>query len=522
MDGYVTIGTKLDTKELEKELKSAEADLRRYDSEARRLTNQQAKLEIDLEPYKKAKQEIQAETNKLLRETVDIPRKETLAGGHFYSLSGIQTAENKIIGEEQSALEKLDGEYKTLLNRQRTLNELTKQNVENRQKAVEKAKELSSELSSRKTTDTMKQGFSSINSSLDGIKNKMQGIVHTAIKWGLAVFGIRSTYMFIRRSISTISQYDTQLASNIEYIKWALAMTLKPVVEYIVKLAYKLLGLLRAIIKVLFHYDIFANASAEAFKKAKQSTSGIDNNLGKSVKKAKELNKQLASFDEMNILGDNTKEAGDTGTTGGVSGSDFVMPFEIPDISANIDWEKIWNNIKDGVDWLISKLKFAIKDFFDYIGNKWIEKGEELGGVLGEWSKLIGNWLKNVGEFIGTAIDGIARIFGGLGEIIKGIFSGDIERVLKGLVDVILGLFESMVASAGLILNGLVAVLKAPFVATIEIVKETVADIKNRFKSLKDWFGKLEISVKWSKLKSGLSDTVKAIKDKLKDLGTKV
>ena len=44
-----------------------------------------------------------------------------------------------------------------------------------------------------------------------------------------------------------------------------------------------------------------------------------------------------------------------------------------------------------------------------------------------------------------------------------------------------------MVASAGLILNGLVAVLKAPFVATIEIVKETVADIKNRFKSLKDW-----------------------------------
>ena len=46
-DGYVTIGTKLDTKDFEKELKRAEAELKKYDAEAKRLTEQKLKIEAE-------------------------------------------------------------------------------------------------------------------------------------------------------------------------------------------------------------------------------------------------------------------------------------------------------------------------------------------------------------------------------------------------------------------------------------------------------------------------------------------
>ena len=41
-------------------------------------------------------------------------------------------------------------------------------------------------------------------------------IVKQALRWGLAIFGIRSAYNFLRSSISTISQYNEQVATDIE------------------------------------------------------------------------------------------------------------------------------------------------------------------------------------------------------------------------------------------------------------------------------------------------------------------
>ena len=44
MDGWVVIGTKLDTKQLEKHLKSSERQLRQYEKEAEKLTDKKAKV----------------------------------------------------------------------------------------------------------------------------------------------------------------------------------------------------------------------------------------------------------------------------------------------------------------------------------------------------------------------------------------------------------------------------------------------------------------------------------------------
>ena len=65
MDGWVIVGTKLDSKQLEKDLKNAERRLQQYEREAERLTKSKAKAEIDLQPYEEQKRLIKESTDLL-------------------------------------------------------------------------------------------------------------------------------------------------------------------------------------------------------------------------------------------------------------------------------------------------------------------------------------------------------------------------------------------------------------------------------------------------------------------------
>ena len=67
MDGWVIVGTKLDAKQLEKDLKNAERQLSQYEKEAEKLTETKAKVEVDLTEYEKQKKLIQDATDEALK-----------------------------------------------------------------------------------------------------------------------------------------------------------------------------------------------------------------------------------------------------------------------------------------------------------------------------------------------------------------------------------------------------------------------------------------------------------------------
>ena len=75
------------------------------------------------------------------------------------------------------------------------------------------------------------QGFSNILSSIKGISNSMQDVVGKVVRWGLAVFGIRTAYNLVRSAMATIASQDQQLSADIEYMKNVLAYMLEPVVR---------------------------------------------------------------------------------------------------------------------------------------------------------------------------------------------------------------------------------------------------------------------------------------------------
>jgi len=104
-----------------------------------------------------------------------------------------------------------------------------------------------------------KLDYGSPTKQLEKHDKSLSKIINKVGKWALAVFGVRSMYNFVRQAASTIGQYDKRIGADIEYIRYALAFTLKPVVEWLIKAAYTILQYVGAIIYRLTGYNIFKN-----------------------------------------------------------------------------------------------------------------------------------------------------------------------------------------------------------------------------------------------------------------------
>lgn len=174
-----------------------------------------------------------------------------------------------------------------------------------------------------------------VNRLVDGFKNfgnSIQNSISKVTRLALGIFGIRSAYMALRRASSDLANYDEQYATNLEYIRYALTQAIAPVLRYIVNLAATLLGYINAIMQGWFGINLFARGSAENFNKMKAGAGGIS-------KAVKEIKKQLAGFDEINMLTDQS----DTGTSAGAGG--VGMP--------NFDLSKLQGEPPEWLKWII-------------------------------------------------------------------------------------------------------------------------------------------------------------------------
>ena len=202
------------------------------------------------------------------------------------------------------------------------------------QKLEAQYEKLSQRLSTLKQqqADLNRTDLSGVQKNIDKIGNSVSKTITKVGKWALAVFGVRSAYMFVRQAASTLSQYNEQIATDLEYMQFALASMLQPVIEGLIQLAYKLLTYVNYIAKAWFGVDWFANASAKA--------------MNKSAKSAEKMKKSLAGFDEMNVISDNsTKE----NSSGGIPSMDLSAPEDI-EIPSWIQW------IADNKDLIIGAL----------------------------------------------------------------------------------------------------------------------------------------------------------------------
>ena len=236
--------------------------------------------------------------------------------------------------------------------------------------AVKEAKRLTGEDIHIKGITDIPQNTQKAQKSMQDLGKSVNRVIKKIGKWALALFGIQSIYGAIRNAMNVISGNDKQLKADIDYMKNVIAYTLEPVVRQIVEWAKTLMQYIAYIVHQWTGKDIFGDA---------------DKKLKKANKEAKKLEKTLASFDEINIIGQ--KGAND----------DVEASFSLGDVK-QID-------VPDWVKW--------IADHKDLI----IGLGSAVGLFFG--TAKVASILGNIGKIFGLA--GPASAVGGSG--LMGLFT---------------------------------------------------------------------------------------------------
>lgn len=275
-----------------------------------------------------------------------------------------------------------------------TKNKLTTREIDHYTAQAEKLRNKLIDLR-KKQEDLNNTSFNEIQQNMSGIGTSTEDLIKKITKWSLAIFGIRSAYQFVRQSASTLSQYNEQMATDIEYIRFALASTLKPVIEWMIKAVFTLLAYVNYLAKAWFNIDLFANASAKNFNKMNKS--------------AKELKNTMAGFDEMNVLSDTSK---DTTKTPSV------------DLSAT--------KIED----------IPIPEWLVWIKDNWKLIVAALGAILG--ALLLFNLVSGKDKGLGAVGTSFTGFFNSLGKAAEAIaILGGLALVIESISDLITAFAES-------------------------------------------------------------------------------
>lgn len=253
----------------------------------------------------------------------------------------------------------------------------------------------------------------------------LSGVLKKVAKWSLALIGIRSVYSGIRSVIGLVSQYNDQINTDFDYMRFAISKAFEPLAQWIVQALYKVLQLVNQISIEFFKLNLFENASVKNYK-----------NMSKYAKDtAKSNSKSLTSMDEITNL--NLDKGG---TSGGIS--DDILPSG-PDLS----------KVDETSQKYVEKMKKTSKTIFDFWEKDW---ETWFNNADGNWGSFFKGLLLTVEGFYKT-FKGVFEIIGGVIDIFVGIFTGDTEKMQKGwdkmvngLKDIIVGVIEIIV---GLVLT---------------------------------------------------------------------
>ena len=132
--------------------------------------------------------------------------------------------------------------------------------------------------------DTKKTGI-----TLENISKKMSKIVKQGVKWGLAIFSVRTAYTIANRAAQSYLNINEELSNRMQSIWTGLGSFLEPILTSVSNILLKGVAILNHFVKALTGVDYVARANAKS--------------LNAQVKAQKSLNKEMAVFDEMSKVG---------------------------------------------------------------------------------------------------------------------------------------------------------------------------------------------------------------------------
>ena len=344
VDGTVIVEARITDDKFKGDIDKLTKELYKYEKEAEKLANQKARLDINTQQAENNLEKINGQISLLdskIKNMQENNLPQNLVGNLDYE---------KLLMQRDELVRKSDLEVAKLSeldDKQAQLNTKTAENLRIRQM-------ISNEIS--KSSSGLRDMGSATEKTSNGTSKTLKSMTH----WGLAIFGIRSAYMGIRQVMNGVFAQNEGLSKQMDAIKSSLAGAFTPIVEKIVNLIRTLMAYINYLWKGLFGKDLFKSTSKS---------------LASGAKSAKEINKQLAGFDEANVLSSNSSSGG--GASGG--GNTDLKLADVP-IPGWLKW------IRDFIEKhpTISKIIFGIAAFTLFGGWK------IAGGIFATISKLLG------------------------------------------------------------------------------------------------------------------------------------
>lgn len=535
-DGYLKIKTKLDNSGIDKDVSELENKINKVEVQKAQNSTEQEALQQEVNKYEELRNK--ADNYKQKIKELSIQKQEMISKNPQLTVSGSTELDNM-----NTKIEMMSSKY------EKAAKELDKQ-APKIDKTITKIERLKAKQDENNIKITQFRNkieaikADKVKSQFDGIGNSISKQIKSVGKMVLAVFGLRTAFNAVRSAMSTLSQYNPQMAANIDYIKYALANTLLPLIQKLISFAATLLSYVNAITSAWFGINLFSNSSAKNFQKMQSGASST-------AKSAKEIQKSLQGFDEMNVL----QDSADTSSSGG---SGAVAPsFDLSDMNGEVPaWVKwiaengnIVLKIIEGIAAAIVAMKIAkfaeglglvegklslikkigivgviygtielVKELIGYFSNldtslenngtSWVSFGnivKAIGIIIGSIGAIIGsvplaiagaitfivglvvrNWnsikefLQNGIDWLTGQIDWIRENFGLIGEAIYNIFISMLQTVLN-VIDVVFKTIKNVFDNILMIFKN---IFNGDFKAVLENLKNIVFSIFNGIKGI--------------------------------------
>lgn len=330
--------------------------------------------------------------------------------------------------------------------------------------------------------EQVKPSISNINSSFKELPKITQNITNnikgmsTGVRNGLghilkyagALFSMQSVYSALSGAahtwLSSQNAEAKQLNANIEYMKYAVGSALAPVIQFATNCVYQLLKAVQSVVYALFKVNIFAKASASAFKNAQ--------------KQAKNTSKQLSNVhNEINNVGDhNSNTSPNIGDMSKIDSQMSPLAQKLYDFFKPLvdSWNKYGLQVKEA-------FKNAINGIGQAISAMW--NSVETLFTNGTIYSIIANILNSIGK-IGTAwanawnndnngtelIQGIANMINDItGAILNLVSSTGFQSFLDGIISAFSGIVQ--------FIEPVVSGFSEMAEKMLEIVASTIGDI---------------------------------------------
>lgn len=444
---------------------------------------------------------------------------------------------------------------------------------------------IEAELNTKKFDEQLK----GVKSKLKSLETQIAQTFNKAVNFGKGLFGVIGKIgirfgqiLFSAGALTTILgsaglgalsvagafkkvfEENEQIKANIQYIVFALNKALEPAINAIANIIIKIINLLvRAVqytaylIKAWTGRNIFAGATMDAFA---DSMASAEKSSGGIAKNAKEIHKQLAGFDEMNVLSDTSSTGGGGGTGGGIGGAlpsfdlsmdDFEPPKWLVWIADN------WQIVAFGIGAIataLGLLRLGLTPIEAILGGLIV--AQIVSVLIGVYNQILNiidfikdpsweNFFELIKGFFGT--QGLLGIL--INEAVENIFGGweEVEKILKPIADwvmdnvinpvinfftnaynTLIAIFTPVVEFFKNLFGTVFSNIKIIWDNVVQIFKFAWTKIVEIFGPVIQWFGDL-FSKAYNRIKEAFSPVIEfisglwdKIKTKLKDFGAKV